>query len=73
MIEIYKKPIFTAYLPSYEPDNDPDGRINLPWEEKDTIEDLNESIFNARTVFTDTIDTAYKGKLKKTSNNDKRT
>jgi hypothetical protein len=30
----HKKPILTAYLPSYEPDNDPDGRINIPWEQK---------------------------------------
>ena len=30
----HKKPILTAYLPSYEPDNDPDGRINIPWELK---------------------------------------
>jgi hypothetical protein len=29
-----KKPLLTAYIPSYEPSNDPDGRINLPWELK---------------------------------------
>lgn len=28
----YNKPLLTAYLPSYEPNNDPDGRINTPWE-----------------------------------------
>lgn len=27
----YKKPLLTAYLPSYEPWNDPDGRVNVPW------------------------------------------
>jgi hypothetical protein len=27
----YKKPLLTGYIPSYEPDNDPDARINVPW------------------------------------------
>lgn len=27
----YPKPLLTAYLPSYEPDNDPDGRQKEPW------------------------------------------
>lgn len=27
----YKKPLITSYVPSYEPDNDPAGRINIPW------------------------------------------
>ena len=27
----YKKPVLTAYLPSYDPEKDPDKRINLPW------------------------------------------
>ena len=26
-----KKPIITAYLPSYDPENDPQGRVLLPW------------------------------------------
>ncbi len=30
----HEKPVLTAYLPSYEPDNDPAGRINIPWELK---------------------------------------
>ena len=27
----YEKPLLTAYLPSYKPDNDPDGRETDPW------------------------------------------
>ena len=27
----YKKPLLTGYVPSYDPDNDPDGRVNTPW------------------------------------------
>ena len=27
----YKKPLITAYIPSFDPDNDPDKRINEPW------------------------------------------
>jgi len=27
----YKKPLITAYVPSYDPQNDPDGRIQVPW------------------------------------------
>ena len=27
----YKKPMITGYLPSYDPNNDPEGRINVPW------------------------------------------
>lgn len=27
----YKKPLFTAYLPSFDPENDPQGRIQVPW------------------------------------------
>ena len=27
----YKKPLLTGYLPSYEPGDDPAGRINIPW------------------------------------------
>jgi glycosyltransferase involved in cell wall biosynthesis len=27
----YKKPLITGYIPSYEPDNDPQGRVNVPW------------------------------------------
>lgn len=30
----HKKPVLTAYLPSYEPDNDPNGRLHIPWELK---------------------------------------
>ena len=26
-----KKPLITSYASSFEPDNDPDGRINIPW------------------------------------------
>ena len=28
----YEKPLLTAYIPSYDPDNDPEGRANEPWE-----------------------------------------
>ena len=27
----YKKPLLTAYIPSYKPSNDPDGREKDPW------------------------------------------
>jgi len=27
----YKKPLLTGYLPSFEPTNDPDSRLNTPW------------------------------------------
>jgi len=27
----YEKPLLTAYLPSFDPENDPDKRINIPW------------------------------------------
>lgn len=27
----HKKPLLTGYISSYEPDNDPGGRINIPW------------------------------------------
>lgn len=27
----YKKPLLTGYIPSYDPSNDPQGRINTPW------------------------------------------
>lgn len=27
----YKKPLITAYIPSFDPDNDPGSRVNLPW------------------------------------------
>ena len=27
----YKKPLITGYIPSYDPVNDPAGRINIPW------------------------------------------
>jgi hypothetical protein len=27
----YNKPLLTAYIPSFDPDNDPDLRINEPW------------------------------------------
>jgi len=27
----YEKPLLTAYLPSYNPKNDPDGRVTSPW------------------------------------------
>jgi hypothetical protein len=27
----YKKPLLTGYIPSFDPDNDPQGRITVPW------------------------------------------
>ena len=27
----YNKPLLTSYIPSYQPDNDPKGRVNTPW------------------------------------------
>jgi glycosyltransferase involved in cell wall biosynthesis len=27
----HKKPLLTGYIPSFEPSNDPQGRINIPW------------------------------------------
>jgi glycosyltransferase involved in cell wall biosynthesis len=27
----YSKPLITSYIPSFDPDNDPDGRIMTPW------------------------------------------
>ena len=27
----YKKPLLTSYIPSYNPDKEPDGRVNTPW------------------------------------------
>lgn len=27
----YKKPLITAYIPSYDPQNDPNARVNVPW------------------------------------------
>jgi hypothetical protein len=27
----YEKPLITAYLPSYDPENDPEGRVLVPW------------------------------------------
>lgn len=27
----YPKPLITAYIPSFDPDNDPDGRVQEPW------------------------------------------
>lgn len=27
----YPKPLLTAYIPSFDPDNDPAGRVNEPW------------------------------------------
>lgn len=27
----YKKPLLTAYIPSFDPDNDPDSRVKEPW------------------------------------------
>jgi len=27
----YKKPLLTGYVPSYDPDNEPNGRVNVPW------------------------------------------
>lgn len=29
--EGYKKPLLTAYIPSFDPDNDPASRVNEPW------------------------------------------
>ena len=27
----HKKPLITGYIPSFDPDNDPAGRVNVPW------------------------------------------
>jgi len=27
----HEKPLLTAYIPSFDPDNDPDGRVMVPW------------------------------------------
>lgn len=27
----HKKPLITGYIPSFDPDNDPAGRVNIPW------------------------------------------
>jgi len=27
----HKKPLITSYIPSYNPKNDPDSRVNIPW------------------------------------------
>jgi len=27
----HKKPLITAYAPSFDPENDPDGRVQVPW------------------------------------------
>jgi glycosyltransferase involved in cell wall biosynthesis len=27
----HKKPLITSYIPSFDPDNDPSGRVNEPW------------------------------------------
>ena len=27
----YKKPLLTSYIPSFNPENDPDERVNVPW------------------------------------------
>ena len=27
----YKKPLITAYAPSFDPDNDPESRVTRPW------------------------------------------
>jgi hypothetical protein len=27
----YKKPLITSYIPSYNPENDPEGRVQVPW------------------------------------------
>ena len=27
----YNKPLLTSYIPSYQPSNDPEGRVNTPW------------------------------------------
>lgn len=29
--EGYKKPLLTSYVPSFDPDNDPNGRVKEPW------------------------------------------
>jgi len=29
--EGHDKPLLTSYIPSYHPNNDPDGRVNTPW------------------------------------------
>lgn len=28
----HKKPLLTSYVPSFDPDNDPNGRTNVPWQ-----------------------------------------
>ena len=28
----YDKPLLTSYIPSYDPKNDPKGRVNTPWD-----------------------------------------
>lgn len=30
--EGYKKPLVTSYIPSYDPENDPEKRVNVPWQ-----------------------------------------
>ena len=27
----HKKPLLTGYIPSFDPENDPDGRVHVPW------------------------------------------
>ena len=27
----HEKPLLTSYIPSFDPDNDPDGRVQVPW------------------------------------------
>ena len=27
----HKKPLITSYIPSFDPDNDPEGRVEVPW------------------------------------------
>ena len=27
----HEKPLLTGYIPSFDPDNDPNGRVNIPW------------------------------------------
>ncbi len=27
----HKKPLLTSYIPSFDPENDPDGRVQVPW------------------------------------------
>lgn len=27
----HKKPLITSYIPSFDPENDPNGRVNIPW------------------------------------------